>query len=247
MVLVPRHENECRSGFSLYLASAAPYHPISVEEERELARRYRETRDPEIAKTILLANLRYVVKIALEYRRYGCDLNELVQQGNLGMAEALERFDPERGARLITYASWWIRDSIRQSIARTKSVSAKGTTRAERKLGGCSDNPNAPKRDVCIESVCPNDLPVGDDPEDALMEMEERTILAQAIRRALKDLDARERLIVERRFMADDPESMSKLGDHFGVSRERARQIAERAKKKLRSCLEASLGDCLPN
>ena len=241
MVLVPRCESEYRSGFSLYLASAAPYHPIPVEEERALARRYRDTRDPEAAKTLLLSNLRYVVKIALEYRRYGCDLNELVQQGNLGLAEALDRFDPDRGARLITYASWWIRDSIRQSIARTKSVSAKGTTRAERKLGGCSDNPDAPKRDLCIDLVCPNDLPVGDDPEDALMELERRTILSEAVRQALKDLDPRERLIVERRFMADNPESLSSLGEHFGVSRERARQIAERAKKKLRRSLEATL------
>ena len=241
MVLVPRHDNEHRNGFSLYLASAAPYHPISVEEERALARRYRATRDPEIAKTLLLSNLRYVVKIALEYRRYGCDLNELVQQGNLGLAEALDRFDPDRGARLITYASWWIRDSIRQSIARTKSVSAKGTTRAERKLGGCSDNPDAPKRDICIDLVCPTALPVSDDPEDALAELEQRTILAEAVRRALRDLDPRERTIVERRFMADDPESLSALGERFGVSRERARQIAERAKKKLRASLQTAL------
>jgi len=237
MVALSKQSVSHRDGFSAYLCSTSCHHPISPEEEAILARRYRETGDREAAQQLMLANLRYVVKIALEYRRYGCDMNELVQAGNLGLAEAVHRFDPQRRVRLITYASWWIRDAVRQCIVRSRSVSARGTTRAERKLVGPSSNPDGPQWDVNIEDVRPDDLPVDRGPVEVLESVEDGERLKEAVCRALCSLDDRERLIAERRFMADDPATLAELSRGFGVSRERARQLAERAKSKLRARL----------
>jgi RNA polymerase sigma-32 factor len=231
--------NELRDGFSVFLTLAARYHPIPPERERELARKMRDSDDKTATEQLMLANLRYVVKVALEYRTYGCDLNELVQAGNLGLAEAVRRFDPDRGTRLVTYASWWIRDAIRQCIARSRSVSARGTTRAERKLLGSSSSPNAPKRDVPLDSVRPTDLPWCNGAEHCVIYDQEAERLKRAVSEALELLDRRERSIAKWRFLADKPRSLADIGNEFGVSRERARQIAERARKKLRKKLRA--------
>lgn len=228
-----------QDGFSFYLSLAAKYRPIPVEEEQTLARRMRDEHDSRAIQKLILSNLRYVVKIALEYRRYGCDLNELVQAGNLGLAEAVKRFDPDRKTRLVTYASWWIRDAVRQCIARSRSVSARGTTRAERKLLGSSSSPNGPKRDVPLDNLHPKDLPIQKGAEDEVIYDEEGERLKEAVRSALKTLDPREKKIADWRFLADNPRSLAQIGDEFGVSRERARQIAERARKKLRIQLKA--------
>lgn len=245
MVLAKKPKtNELRDGFSFYLSLAARYHPISTEEELELARRLRDENDSSAAEKLILANLRYVVKVALEYRRYGCDLNELVQAGNLGLAEAVKRFDPDRKTRLVTYAAWWIRDAIRQCIARSRSVSARGTTRAERRLLGSSSSPDAPKRDVSLDVIRQNDIPTKEGVEKEAIFSQERERLKQAVGNALRELDARERFIADSRFLADKPRSLAEIGNEFGVSRERARQIAERARKKLCSQLKAKGFNC---
>ncbi len=240
MVAIQRN-TEPTTGLGLFLQQVAQAEPLPPEEERELARRHRETGDPDAARRLIFSNLRYVVKVAFEYRHYGCDLMELIQQGCLGLAEAVARFDPDRGTRLVTYASWWIRDAIRLSIMRARSVSAKGTTRAERKLCGATTNPKAPQWDVCLEDVSPGQLACTATPESALLAAEEREQAVRAVRAALARLDEREQEIATKRFMADDPETLSKLGERFGVSRERARQIAERAKRKLQATLEDAL------
>jgi RNA polymerase sigma-32 factor len=232
-------QNNLRDGFSMYLSLAARYHPISPEAEKMLARRMRDKEDPSATRQLMLANLRYVVKVALEYRTYGCDLNELVQAGNLGLAEAVRRFDPERGTRLVTYASWWIRDSIRQCIARSRSVSARGTTRAERKLLGASSAPNGPKRDVPLDAIRPDVLPTCGGAEIEVIGQQESARLKSAVCAALETLDRREKYIAHWRFLAEKPRSLAEIGNAFGVSRERARQIAERTRKKIRRQLTA--------
>jgi RNA polymerase sigma-32 factor len=241
MVLAARPtSNELRDGFSVFLSLAARHHPITPAEEQALARRMHDRDDKAAAEQLMLANLRYVVKVALEYRTYGCDLNELVQAGNLGLAEAVRRFDPDRGTRLVTYASWWIRDAIRQCIARSRSVSARGTTRAERKLLGSSSAPDAPKRDVSLDTVRATDLPWCNGAEESVIYDQETERLKIAVSTALRSLDRRERAIARWRFLADRPRSLADIGEEFGVSRERARQIAERARKKLRKKLRAA-------
>lgn len=245
MVLAKKIESSAlHDSFSFYLSLAAQYYPISTEEELNLARRMRDENDVEAGQKLILSNLRYVVKIALEYRRYGCDLNELVQAGNLGLAEAVKRFDPDRNTRLVTYASWWIRDAVRQCIARSRSVSARGTTRAERRLLGNGSSPNGPKKDIPLDMIRSSDIPTEEGAEHNAIFDQESERLRQAVKAALKSLDSRERLIADLRFLAEKPRSLADLGNEFGVSRERARQIAERTRTKLRKQLKAEGFTC---
>src|SRR6266511_4015435 len=110
-----------------------PHPLLTVEEEQSLARAYvkGETR---AAHRLITANLRFVVKIAYEYRSYGLNLADLVQEGNIGLMKAVQKFDPERGIRFVSYAVWWIRAYIQNSILRSFSLVKIGTTQAQRKL-----------------------------------------------------------------------------------------------------------------
>src|SRR5215471_7277708 len=103
-------------------------------EEYMLAKRWREHADPEAAHRLVTSHLRLVAKIAMGYRGYGLPLSELISEGNVGMMQAVKRFDPERGFRLATYAMWWIRASIQEYILHSWSLVKMGTTAAQKKL-----------------------------------------------------------------------------------------------------------------
>lgn len=122
------------SDLSQYLREISQYPILDRDQETELALRYRETGDLEAARKLVLSNLRFVVKVAMGYRKYGLPVMELVQEGNLGLMEAVRKFDPEKGYRLITYAVWWIRAYIQKHILDMWSIVRRGTTRAQRKL-----------------------------------------------------------------------------------------------------------------
>ena len=107
---------------------------LSPEEEFELAFRYREKGDSEAAHRLITSNLRLVVKIALEYKNYGLKLLDLIQEGNIGLMMAVKKFDPRWGYRLISYAVWWIRAYIQNSIIKSWSLVKIGTTQAQKKL-----------------------------------------------------------------------------------------------------------------
>jgi RNA polymerase sigma-32 factor len=107
---------------------------IKPEEEFELARRYRDHKDPEAAEKLIISNLRFVVKIALEYRFYGVKILDLVQEGNVGLVMAVNKFNPDKGYRLISYAVWWIRACIQNFLMKTWSLVRIGTTETQRKL-----------------------------------------------------------------------------------------------------------------
>jgi RNA polymerase sigma-32 factor len=107
---------------------------LSAEEERNLALRHLQDGDMQAAHRLVCANLRFVVKIANEYRGYGLRLLDLVQEGNIGLMMAVKKFDPERGTRLITYAVWWIRAYIQSYIVRSWSLVKIGTTQMQKKL-----------------------------------------------------------------------------------------------------------------
>ena len=117
-----------------YLAQISRFDLLSREEEVELATRYRRRGDLEAAHRLICANLRFVVKIANEYRAYGMKGLDLVQEGNIGLMMAVKKFDPERGIRLITYAVWWIRAYIQSFIIRSWSLVKIGTTQAQKRL-----------------------------------------------------------------------------------------------------------------
>jgi RNA polymerase sigma-32 factor len=107
---------------------------LKHEEEFELARRYRDHKDLEAAEKLIISNLRFVVKIALEYRFYGVKVLDLVQEGNVGLVMAVNKFDPDKGCRLISYAVWWIRACIQNFVMKTWSLVRIGTTETQRKL-----------------------------------------------------------------------------------------------------------------
>jgi RNA polymerase sigma-32 factor len=275
------------SSLELYLAEINRYPLLTVDEEQRLAREFRKDGDTRAAHRLVTANLRFVVKVAYEYRSYGFRMADLVQEGNIGLMKAVQKFDPDKGIRLISYAVWWIRAYIQNYILKSWSLVKLGTTQAQRKLffslartkreldklstehGLDSDGRDTGKiakklrvkpaeveemeqrmdgRDLSL------DAPLGDDggyshidfvadrtmaQDDELSGAEEQQIVAGKVSAALARLDQRERYIIEQRIMSERPLTLKELGEHFGFSRERARQLEIRAKEKLKQELVA--------
>src|SRR3974390_3429579 len=117
-----------------YLQEIRKFPMLAPEEEFMLAQRWRQHGDTEAAHQLVTSHLRLVAKIAMGYRGYGLPLNELISEGNVGMMQAVKRFDPERGFRLATYAMWWIRAAIQEYILHSWSLVKMGTTAAQKKL-----------------------------------------------------------------------------------------------------------------
>jgi len=117
-----------------YMAEIGRYPLLSKEQEREIAIQYRETGDTKAAEALVTSNLRFVVKVAAEYTKFGARLIDLVQEGNVGLMHAVKEFNPYKGNRLITYAVWWIRGYIQEFLMRQYSMVRIGTTANQRKL-----------------------------------------------------------------------------------------------------------------
>ena len=122
------------AGLGRYLDSIKRFPMLSREEEYALAQRWREHGDREAAHRLVTSHLRLVAKVAMRYRGYGLPMSEVVSEGNVGLTQAVNRFEPERGFRLATYALWWIQASIREYILRSWSLVRIGTTANQRKL-----------------------------------------------------------------------------------------------------------------
>jgi RNA polymerase sigma-32 factor len=121
-------------GLSRYLTEIRKFPLLAPEEEYMLAKRWKAHEDPEAARRLVTSHLRLVAKIAMGYRGYGLPVSEIVAEGNVGLMQAVKRFDPERGFRLATYAMWWIRASIQEFILRSWSLVKIGTTSDQKKL-----------------------------------------------------------------------------------------------------------------
>jgi len=119
---------------SLYLSEINKFPLLSADEEQSLAYRFREEGDLQAVQTLITSNLRFVVKVAGEYRSYGMKMLDLIQEGNIGLMMAVRKFDPSKGVRLISYAVWWIRAYIQNHIISAWSLLKIGTTQAQRKL-----------------------------------------------------------------------------------------------------------------
>src|ERR1700675_1511421 len=122
------------SGLSRYLQEIRKFPMLEPNEEFMLAKRWQGDPDPEAAPRLITSQLALVAKIAMGYRGYGLPINELIAEGNVGMMQAVKRFDPDRGFRLATYAMWWIRASIQEYILHSWSLVKMGTTAAQKKL-----------------------------------------------------------------------------------------------------------------
>ncbi len=273
------------NGIDVYAAQISQYKVLSREEEHALALRYYQTQDKDAAQQLVLANLRFVVKIAHEYKAYGFRLADLIQEGNVGLLMAVKKFDPHKGFRLISYAVWWIRAYIQNFILRSWSLVRIGTTQAQRKLfyklraakrkllgneeadldralNGGEAHHLAEKMALKEEDVIEMDTrlaardlslntPISDDrqvthqdllcspenQEEAVAHQQETVQLTEQVRAALTSLNPREQYIVEKRLMAEEPLTLQEIGNHFGISRERSRQLEVRAKQKLREAL----------
>ncbi|MBN2693099.1 RNA polymerase factor sigma-32 [bacterium] len=123
-----------RDNFSLYLEEISRYPLLSESEERELALSWYQFKNLEAAQKLVMSNLRFVVKIAYQFKNYKIKLEDLVQEGNLGLMEAVKRFDPNQNVRLVNYASWWIKSRIQAYILKMWNMVKIGTTQAQRKL-----------------------------------------------------------------------------------------------------------------
>ncbi|AZZ37793.1 RNA polymerase subunit sigma [Bdellovibrio sp. qaytius] len=132
--IVSDQQVRSRDPLTTYLNEIRKYPVLSREDEMKLAKRYYETKDPEAAQALVRANLRFVVKIAAEYARFSSRMIDLIQEGNVGLMHAVKDYNPDKGARLITYAVWWIRGYIQEYLMRQFSMVRIGTTANQRKL-----------------------------------------------------------------------------------------------------------------
>lgn len=247
-----------------YRESLSGVETLDRDAERDLASRWKAG-DKRAGERIVEACLPFVVSIALEYRRWGVPLEDIIQQGNVGLLRAAQKFDPGRDCRLATYAAYWIRAEIREFVVRAFRVVRLGTTKGERRAlrtyrktknsdpaslaaaSGLSEErvkmllPLISGREVSLDATV-GDLPsalerlasAGPSPEDTAARQEASDRASAAVHDAVAHLDERERMIVRERLMTEDPPTLQELGDRLGVSKERVRQLEERARQKLR-------------
>ncbi len=249
-----------------YLAEVSRFPLLSASEEMSLARRYYRERCIDDAHRLVTSNLRYVVRIAMEYRSYGCRMADLIQEGNIGLMVAVKKFNPFKGFRLITYATWWIRSHMQEFIMKSRTLVRRGTKALKKKLfyrkdvfgadGAISNDADRaaeeyakraesadafPTYDLSLntaigdDSTTHQDLLADDGPgqEEVVSLGEETAIVRRGVTEALAVLSSRERMVIENRVMAEEPESLQGLGDRLGVTRERVRQIEKQAMGKL--------------
>jgi RNA polymerase sigma-32 factor len=276
--------SESDSPLSRYIACIKDIPELARADEAELATRWITQGDRAAAAKLVNANLRYVVAIALSYRRYGLPLSELIAEGNFGIVHAIRKFDPGRGTRFVTYAAYWIRAYILNFVIRSWSLVGVGSGPLRSKLffrlrrerariaslvgeGEAGTEMLAQRfgapaekilsmarrleaRDVSLDTKVFDDgtttlvdtlESAGQSQEESFAASEERVQLKERLRAAVETLDPRERYIVEARMMADEEDelSLAEIGRRLGVSRERARQLESRVKKKLRAQLVA--------
>jgi len=275
---------------TVYMHEIRRYPLLSREEEHELAVRYTKTQDPKIARRLITANLRLVVKIAHEYRRAYRNLLDLVQEGNLGLLQAVQKYDPHRGVKLSSYSAWWIRAYMLKFILNNWRLVKIGTTQAQRKLffnltkerekleaAGfvpttklLAERLSVPEQEVAemqlrlSASEASLDAPVGGEDEngkrthldllesssatrpDVSTESEEfRALLRSKLEAFEATLKGREQTLFHDRLMADQPLTLQEVGERYGISRERARQIEARLLSRLKTYLKKELGDAV--
>ncbi len=271
-----------------YLREVQRHPLLTPEQTHELAAKFVETQDPAIAAQLVTANLRLVVKIAYEYRRAYKNIMDLVQEGNIGLMQAVKRYDPYRGVKLSSYAAWWIRAYILRFILNNWRLVKLGTTQAQRKLffnlrkkraelqamgvdptnAEIAKHLNVPESDVAemdvrlAQSEKSLDAPVGDadgraiakvdmmpatgaGPETQMADEELQSLLKDKLAEFRKTLAGKEKdlAIFDMRLVADDPLTLQDLGDKFGISRERVRQLEQRLLARLRDFLKREMGD----
>ena len=245
----------------IYIADINRYPILSKDEEHRLAVLWRRHGDLDAAHSLVTANLRFVVKIALQYHNYGLGLKDLIQEGNIGLMTAVKKFDPDKGVRLITYAAWWIKSHIQEYILKTKGLVKRGARELKKSLfyrtvppfsKGRSGGINAlPAKGIDTGADFSLDTPISTEDnagkthleriastaalqEEIVETAQEETLLKKDVSLALKRLNEKEKIIIEKRILSEDPVSLREVGASLGLTRERVRQIESAALKKLK-------------
>jgi len=266
-----------------YLNEISKFPMLPFEEEQALAYSWRDEQNVEAAHKLVTSHLRLVVKVAMGYRGYGLPVAELIAEGNIGMMQAVKRFDPDRGFRLATYAIWWIRAAIQEYVLHSWSLVKMGTTAAQKKLffnlrrlkgrmQAIDDADLQPEQLATIARTL--DVPEADvismnrrmaapdhslnatvrldgqgewqdqltdetdSQEVVVAERQELSSRKHLLSDALQKLNQRERHIIVERRLRDAPTTLEGLSHHYGISRERVRQIETRALQKLRKSMK---------
>ena len=269
---------------AIYLQEIKKFPILTAEEEYMLAKRYKEHGDTEAAHKLVTSHLRLVAKIAMGYRGYGLPVTDLISEGNVGIMQAVKKFDPERGFRLATYAMWWIRAQIQEYVLHSWSLVKIGTTAAQKKLFF-----NLKKLKNRLSSIDSGDLSpenareiatrlnvkegevldmnnrlfsgdqslnvqVGDEGDTEWQDMlvdsndthdnliankDELKYRKKIFEQAIEILNEREKEIITLRKLQDKPVKLEELSKKFNISRERVRQIEEKAFEKLQKQVSA--------
>ncbi len=223
---------------------------MTRDQESRVACEYVRTHDSRLGQRLVEANLRLVIKIAAEYSRFHGNLGDLVQEGNLGLLEAVSRYDPQRGVRLASYAGWWIRAYILKHILDTARIVRAGRSRVERR--GFFHG-QAPPPDVSLDD------PLGGDdssatlldripdqraqPADAALETRQLlSILEEQLDLFTRGLGTRDAVVFRERVVADDPHPRKEVASRLALSRERIRQIEKRLIERFRNFIAPELG-----
>lgn len=276
-----------RDPLSVYMHDTKRFPLLTREEEHDLAVRLVEEGDSSAARRLVESNLRLVVKIAYEYQRAHQNLLDMVQEGNVGLMQAVSKYDPYRGVKLSSYAAWWIRAYILKFILNNHRLVKVGTTQAQRKLffnlkkerdkleaAGFSadaasiakaldvrekDVVEMQKRLAAPDASFDAPLSTGDEgglrtrhdvmegansdrPDEAVEDSQFHGLLKEKLSIFADTLEGREERIFRQRWLTDEPKTLQELGDEFGVSRERARQLEKRLLGRVRIYLEDELG-----
>jgi RNA polymerase sigma-32 factor len=271
-----------------YISAAMDAPMLEREYEVALARRWRDEEDADALHEIIEAHIRLVVRIASKFKGYGLPIGDLIQEGNRGLLEAANRFDPDRNFRYSTYATWWILAAMQEYIVRNSSIVRIGTTPAQKSLffnlrklrAKLTDNLAARMTEEERELIASElrvplaavermeshfsrpdqslnatvgesdsnefvDL-LSDDsptPEAIVGDLIDSETRAKWIADAMEHLTQREREVITRRFLKDDKITLAEIGETFGVTKERIRQIEGKALSKLREALQDKVTD----
>ncbi|CAN99226.1 RNA polymerase sigma factor rpoD [Sorangium cellulosum So ce56] len=271
-----------------YLREVQRHALLTPDEEKELTIKYTKTQDVATAARLVTANLRLVVKLAYEYRRAYKNIMDLIQEGNIGLMQAVKRYDPYRGVKLSSYAAWWIRAYILRFILNNWRLVKLGTTQAQRKLFFNLNKEKAKLSAMGIEPTAAEiakrlsveekevvdmdrrlasgeaslDAPVGDlegrtiprvellvssgaSPDTAFEASEMGMLVHDRLSKFRETLKGKDVIIFDKRMAAEDPLTLQELGNEFGISRERVRQLEARLQSKLRTYLQEELGDAV--
>ncbi len=272
---LPALSNE--GGLAAYLSQIKKFPMLAAEEEYMLAKNWQSTGNVKSAEKLVTSHLRLVAKIAMGYKGYGLPLNEMISEGNVGLMQAVKKFEPEKGFRLATYAMWWIKASIQEYILRSWSLVKIGTTTAQKKLFfnlKKIKNQIAPRSEGDLKKEHVEDIakrlsvsedevismnrrlsgkeqslnaPIGEDGDEwqdwvvdndmdhelKIAQNDEMELRKDLLQDSIKVLNDREKKILYSRRLTDEPTTLDELSKRYKISRERVRQIENKAFEKL--------------